>query len=149
MRPILDRAEAMGADVLWLGEGFRERQYTKRDAFVLLDADRPEIADSPQRFASHLLLRRSAASLRLLREALEAAVDPRLLTDQPNQLGLPNYPDFVAHRHDQSILSVLGKKHRLPPAPPTAAVPWIALGAAPDRGQIVNHTRLATPPVRR
>ncbi|MEM8962529.1 MAG: glycosyltransferase [Acidobacteriota bacterium] len=143
VRPILDKAEALETDVLWLGEGFRERQYTKRDAFILLDCDRPAITDSPQRFASHLLMRRGATSLQWLRDALEAATDPRILTDLPNQLGHPNYPDFVAHRHDQSIFSLLGKKLGLPPAPDA---PWVALGVAADRGQILNHTRLASPP---
>ncbi|MEM9596896.1 MAG: hypothetical protein AAGD06_21680, partial [Acidobacteriota bacterium] len=143
--PVLEYAESIETDVLWLGEGFRERQYTKRDAFRLLDADRPGITDSPQRFASHLLLRRGEGSLRLLRQALAAATDPRILTDRPNELGQPNYPDFVAHRHDQSILSVLGKTLGLPPAPPARQIPWIALGAAEDRGQILNHTRRAAP----
>ncbi|MEM1180513.1 MAG: glycosyltransferase [Acidobacteriota bacterium] len=147
--PVVEHAEALGTDVLWLGEGFTERQYTKRDALILLDADRPEITDSPQRFASHLLLRRSEVSLSWLRQALDAATDPRILTDQPNQLGASNAPDFIAHRHDQSILSVLGKKLGLPPAPPPREVPWIALGTGPDRGQILNHPRRAAPPVRR
>ncbi|MEM6795357.1 MAG: glycosyltransferase [Acidobacteriota bacterium] len=148
VEPILEHAETVETDVLWLGEGFRERQYTKRDALILLDADRPEITESPQRFASHLLLRRSETSLRLLRLALDAATDPRILTDQPNQLGQPDYPDFVAHRHDQSILSVLGKRLGLPATPPPREVSWIALGAVADRGQILNHTRRAVPPVR-
>ena len=32
------------------------------------------------------------------------------LTDMPNIHGLPNLPDFVEHRHDQSVLTILAKQ---------------------------------------
>ncbi|MEM7356415.1 MAG: glycosyltransferase [Acidobacteriota bacterium] len=140
--PIVDAARALETDLLFLGEGFRESQYTKRDAFVLLDCDQAETANSPQRFASHLLLRNSTPLRELLGEVLEAAQDPRILSDLPNTMGRPNYPDFVAHRHDQSILSLLSKKRGIV-APPTNT--WVTLGHAEDRGQILNHHRRPVP----
>jgi hypothetical protein len=33
--------------------------------------------------------------------------DPRILTDLPNTQGKPNYPEFLDHRHDQSVMSLM------------------------------------------
>ena len=38
---------------------------------------------------------------------------PYLFTDEDNKLGLSNYPEFVDTRHNQSVLSVLSKKHNI------------------------------------
>ena len=141
--PVVQEARELDTDLLFLGEGFRESQYTKRDAFVLLDCDNDSSATSPQRFAGHLLIRKTDRMVAFWTEVLEAAQDCRILTDQENQMGLPNHPDFIAHRHDQSILSLLSKTHGIP-SPPTNT--WTALGVAPDLGQILNHTRLPHAP---
>ena len=48
-----------------------------------------------------------------LKEDLEYAQDPRIITEQENTQGLPNYDDFVVHRHDQAVWSLMVKKHKL------------------------------------
>jgi hypothetical protein len=90
-----------------------ERQFTKRDAFVLLDCDRPHYADTPQLMASFVATINNAFSRSTARAWLRLACDPQLLTDLPNTCGLPDYPDFRAHRHDQSIFSLLYKRKGL------------------------------------
>ena len=87
------------------------KAYTKRDAFVLMGADSPTFTDSPQRMASVFVCRKTPFSLSFVQEWLKYASDPRIITDLPNTLGLPNYPEFVDHRHDQSIMSILAIKH--------------------------------------
>ena len=52
-------------------------------------------------------------------------------------MGRPNYPGFIDHRHDQSVLSLLSKQHDLA-VPPNR---FLAEGLAERRDQIVNHTR--------
>lgn len=61
-----------------------ERRYNKRDAFVLMGCDLPEYAQNP-----------------------------RIITEQENTQGLPNYADFIVHRHDQDIWSLMVKKYHL------------------------------------
>ena len=46
-----------------------------------------------------------------LSEYLYYAQDKRIITDDPNELGVSNYEGFRDHRHDQSILSLLTKKY--------------------------------------
>jgi hypothetical protein len=91
-----------------------ERMWTKRDAFVLLDCDTVDFRESPQRLGSYSLWRRTDAALEVADAWLRHARDPRILSDMPNTCGLPNHNGFQDHRHDQSILSLLTKKRRIP-----------------------------------
>jgi hypothetical protein len=85
--------------------------WTKRDAFLLLDCDSPRFWVTPQREGGISLWRGTDFARNVAREWLEAACDPRAITDAPNELGLPNLPGFRDHRHDQSLLSLITKRH--------------------------------------
>lgn len=76
-----------GLDVWFMGEGFVEAHFTKRDAFVLL--------------------------------------------------GLDDHDDFIAHRHDQSILSLLSKRHGVP----VVRSGLVVEGLRPPGAQVFEHTR--------
>jgi hypothetical protein len=135
--PMVDLLDRSALDLLILGEGFVEAQYTKRDAFVLMQLDDESYVRSPQRFASCFMVRRSPWSSNFLAQYLTFAENDRILTDRSNQCGLPNYPDFVGHRHDQSIFSLLSKKNRIP----IVAADVIVEGLPARDSQIINHTR--------
>lgn len=92
---------------------FLEKQFTKRDAFVLMDCDSGQYANSRQIIGGFSLWRKSAFTMRFVEEWLTFAQDERVLSDNENTCGLSNYPEFVAHRHDQSVFSLLTKKHGL------------------------------------
>lgn len=134
--------ERHGLDVWLMGHGFRESQYTKRDAFVLLGMDRPEVAASPQRFAGTIAFRCTSAARALAAEYLAAAIDRRVISDDPNTCGLANYADFVDHRHDQSILSLLTKRAGIP----VLDGGLVLDGLRPPGTHVVNHTRRSAPP---
>jgi hypothetical protein len=134
-------------------------RWTKRDCFVLMDADDPLVHGACQADASLLVFIRNERSLEFARAFLRFCEDPAILTDAPNVCGLPDLEGFVDHRHDQSVLSILAVKqgitlHRHPsqfgnhlkePAQrvlgewrrfPYSDTPW------PDRyGTIVDHHR--------
>jgi len=138
--PLVALLERTG-DVLLLSEGFREADYTKRDAFVLLGCDGPRWWDTPQRFASVVVVRSSPTARRLVEDWLRACEDPRVLTDAPNEMGEANLPGFVAHRHDQSVLSLLSKRAGI-------EVPdndLVRLGLN-DGEHVLNHPRTAVAP---
>lgn len=88
-------------------------KWTKRDCFVSMDVDEPGYHDGQMLDASFLVLRRSRASLAFIDEWLHCCAQPQLLTDQPNVHGRPDLPQFIQHRHDQSILSLLTIRHAL------------------------------------
>ena len=47
-----------------------------------------------------------------LEKLLNYSTDKRIITDDPNTQGLPNYPGFKSNRHDQTVLSILYKKFK-------------------------------------
>jgi len=93
------------------GCAHKNSAWTKRDCFVYMDCDDPKSASGCQLTASFQLVRRTEFTLHFYSEMLKFSQDSRILTDAPNTCGLPNYPDFKDHRHDQSILSLLRDKY--------------------------------------
>lgn len=95
-----------------------EKFWSKRDAFILMDCDNEEFADTTQRGATFILLKKTSPSggcIDLIDEYLEYGQDPRIITDMPNQLGKENYDGFRENSHDQTIWSLLTKKHGIKP----------------------------------
>lgn len=91
-----------------------EKYWTKRDCFQLMDCDNIIITDSKQRLGGFSLWKKTDFSIQFVSEWLRYAQDERILTDIENQLGMVNYENFEAHRHDQSIFSLLTKKYKIP-----------------------------------
>jgi hypothetical protein len=124
--------------------GYLEKRYTKRDAFVLLNCDEPEFTDTTHLEASFSLWKKSKSAIDFVEEYLHFCEDERILTDMPNTMGLPNYPEFEDHRHDQSILSLLSKKRNMPAfrAPSQYGNEWIDQYPNSIYPQILVHRRV-------
>ncbi len=105
-----ERAEIM---LFTLPNQYLEKFWSKRDAFILMGCDSEEYYDTPQRLAGFLLMKKSDAVYRFIQEWLEWAQDFRIITDQENCMQRENYPGFRENRHDQTVLSLLSKKHQL------------------------------------
>ena len=88
-----------------------EKKYTKRDAFILLGADLPFYTDTYQYMATIQIYKKSKFTEKFVEEVLYYSQDKRIITDDPNTLGLNNYKEFIENRHDQTILSSLTKKY--------------------------------------
>ncbi|MCI0360322.1 MAG: hypothetical protein L0211_17745 [Planctomycetaceae bacterium] len=147
--PLIEVGLRDGQDVIPFELSLCEQHWTKRDAFVCMDCDRPEFRESRQRLASFHLWRCSPAALQLARQWLELAQDERLLTDLPNQCGLPNHDGFQDHRHDQSIFSLLTKKHGLRGYRNPSQNGNYARQRYPQStyGQLIQHTRRGKAPL--
>ena len=89
---------------------FLEKQYSKRDAFILLKADSPIYTDTLQYMAGIQIYKKSKFTENFLEKLLSYSTDKRIITDDPNTQGLPNYHEFIDNRHDQTVLSILFKK---------------------------------------
>ena len=114
IQPVIDFALQTGQKVVPFElEYAMEKIWTKRDAFILMDCDTSEYTDTPQCLASYHCWIQSKFAMDFVEEWLYYIQDERITTDIPNQLGEPNYPGFVEHRHDQSIFSLLAKQHGL------------------------------------
>lgn len=90
------------------------RKFTKRDCFVRMQADAPRFYNAAIVSAGIQAYRKDQESMAFLTELKTLMRDPHLLTDGENTVGLPNHEGFIAHRHDQSILSLLAMKRGYP-----------------------------------
>lgn len=113
------------------------KRWTKRDCFILMGLDKEEYLNQNQLLASYILMRKNDFVLKFVDEWLTYAKDYRIITDSPNECGLPNYPEFMDHRHDQSILSLLGRKYNIKNIPD---VTQYGIGRM-ITSQILNHHR--------
>ena len=89
----------------------QEKSYTKRDAFILMDADTPYYYDTNQYMAGIQIYKKTKHTIKFIQEYLHYSQDQRIVTDDPNTLGKENYPGFKDNRHDQTVFSLLIKKY--------------------------------------
>lgn len=88
--------------------GWREYQYTKREAFEHFNSP-DEIINSHQLHATVIILMKCPHALKLVNEWYNTAVNHAVLfTDEKE---LPQHPKFIDHRHDQSIFSIIRKTY--------------------------------------
>lgn len=111
--PLIDISVATGQEIIVFDLTYLEKEWTKRDAFILMDCDSLKYSESMQRLASFSLWKKSEFTMDFVNEYLRYAQDERIISDLENQCGYPNYPEFEEHRHDQSIFSLLTKKYDL------------------------------------
>jgi hypothetical protein len=144
--PLLDIAR-MEESVICFNVGHLERHWSKRDAFMLMRCDSPEFVDTPMRLATFIVAKKSELSIEFFHQYLSYASDYRIVSDAPNEMGLPNYEGFQENRHDQTVFSLLTKKwgfpcYRDPSSPPE----FLFEGTKPSLyPQIIVHTRQRNP----
>lgn len=101
---------ALQRQVLPFATSSVEKHWTKRDTFILMDADYPKYADTTQRAGGVSLFVVSPFAIDLVSEWLHYVQDERIVNDEPNFLGYANYEGFKGNHHDQSVWSILTKK---------------------------------------
>lgn len=108
LKPLFGLAEEQ--DVVPFNGMMQEGEGTKRDAFVLMMCDEDMFVKSRQRTARYIVFKKSMRSIQFVAKWLEFSMNPSILTDKPNESGLPDYALFRGHHYDQSIFSLLTKK---------------------------------------
>lgn len=86
-----------------------EKQWTKNDCIVLMDAKSEEIMNSSQCLATFILIKKTSNSVNFIEEYCQFCTNEQIVSDMPNKIE-PNFSEFLEHRHDQSVLSILAKK---------------------------------------
>lgn len=87
---------------------------TKRDCFILMGQDDEKYYRDIQCAAGYVFLRKNDLTINFIKEWLKYSSDPRIITDQVNELGMGNISGFTHHRHDQSVYSLLIGKYDIP-----------------------------------
>lgn len=80
--------------------------WTKREALMATEMDRPEIHEASPVQASFSIWRASARGREFASHWLDLCARRALISDDPSQEGLSELPDFRGHRHDQALLTL-------------------------------------------
>lgn len=109
---LIDAMESSAQDVMCYALTYPERQYTKRDAFILMGCDESLFFETPQRLSGYVLVKKTPYSERLIHTWLSWMRNFHIISDEPSTLG-DNYSGFIENRHDQTVWSLLTKREGL------------------------------------
>jgi hypothetical protein len=110
LSPLFQLADEKDRVIFQIAGGHNNKIWTKRDCFVLLNCDEQKYWDDLQLTATFSLWKKTEENISFLKEYLRYLRDPRIVTDDPNMCGKPNFLEFRDHRHDQSVLSILTRR---------------------------------------
>jgi len=97
--------------VPWVGLQHIAKIWTKRDCFVLTEADEPKFWNAPMTNGAISLWEKNDDTIEFLKIWQRYLRDSRIVTDDPIMCGRPNFLEFRDHRHDQSVLTILSVKN--------------------------------------
>jgi hypothetical protein len=110
LAPLLDWCERENGGMLpgvYVPEYGPNTRWIKRECFVLMDCDSAQYWEHPQVQATYSVWQKSDRTLVFLDEWLRWCTAPGVLTDETACPQINNFPDFVDHRHDQAVLTLL------------------------------------------
>lgn len=91
-----------------------ENIWTKYDAHVLMNVpNNKTVANTLQVWGGFLLIKKNIETITFISEWLTYVQDFRICGDSKILFG-PNSPGFIENRHDQTVLSLLCKKWKIP-----------------------------------
>ncbi len=96
-------------DIMIFDQGWQNKELTKRLLFQMMDMDFEETWNANHLQANVLLIKNTPFARNFIAEWLYWAEKPEAITDI---LKGNEFPEFVDHRHDQSILSILYLKYK-------------------------------------
>lgn len=101
-------------DILLFANGnLKNRHWTKRDSFILMEADSEKYRNGNQVDAAFCMFKNTPEIKQFVADWVEYCLDIRIVGDQPNVMGKLNFWGFHCHRHDQSVLSLLALKNKI------------------------------------
>jgi hypothetical protein len=94
------------------GKTHLNKFWTKRDTFVLMDCDEEKYYNSSQVDASYQLYKKNNKTIDFIDEYMKYCENENIISDLPN-ITKDNLPEFIDHRHDQSIMSLMATKYNI------------------------------------
>ena len=104
---LADVCSSAGGVLLFRHHGRQNKYWTKRDCFLLMGCDSEKYYEADQVNAAFSGFIAGQGAIQFVEEWLGHCTDPRKLTDMANVCCKPDLPEYLEHRHDQSICSLL------------------------------------------
>lgn len=108
---IVRHTEGQGLDIFLMEQPLLSRQFTKRECYVKMGL---EDHGENQVLGLLLLLRKSSTSVAFVKEWLNLCEDEEMLSPKKFHPEIAEFPDYVSHREDQSVLNLLRLKYNVP-----------------------------------
>lgn len=127
-------------------ENHINKQWTKRDTFILTSSDEERYHNAHQVWTSLMGFEKLEHINFLLSEYMSMCKIPESVTDAPSELA-PEYPEFIEHRWEQSVMSILVEKFQMTGFPDTQLMSWVTKHYSQELMQMkqeVNSDPLAT-----
>ena len=112
-KPLVGLCEENAGILLFQVHGRLNCEWTKQDCFHYMDCESERYYQQQQVHGAFQLYKKCDRAVKFVREYLYFCMDERIVTDMPNQCGQDNHALFKAHRHDQSVLSLLAARNRI------------------------------------
>ena len=101
---------------IWVSDiSLLEKQFSKADAFVVMDCMDREFWETNQIQSTVLVIRKNRITEKLIDEWQKYCEDERVVSLNPNVMGVDNDVTYIANREDQTALSLLCKKWNIVP----------------------------------
>ena len=113
LNPLFNIANQEDYLIFRLAGHHKNKTWTKRDTFILMNCDEQKYWNANQTTASYHLWKKTDKNINFLKEYQKYLRDPRIVTDEPNMMGYANFIEFKDHRHDQSVLSLMSIKYNM------------------------------------
>ena len=110
VQPLID---VMKRDNVWIMPyemPLLNRQFCKRESYVLANIP---VDDTNQICATELVVKKCPESIRFVEEWLHLCEDIRILSPERFCHDIEEFPDFITHREDQSVYSLMVRKYGL------------------------------------
>jgi hypothetical protein len=111
---LIAELEKYNQDILAFELPLIEKQWTKKELFINMDCDNDKYTNSNQIMATFHLIKKSDFSIQFYKEYLEYGCNDINITDKFDG-NTTQDNEFIEHRHDQSIFSLMYKKYMLRP----------------------------------
>lgn len=110
--PIIGELEGVNQCIAGFDLPLVEIQWTKRELLIEMGCDSPVYTDGNHILSSFHLIKKSDRSVKFYEDYLKLCCESKKITDihDPN---VSQYSEFIDHRQDQSIFSLLFKRHKL------------------------------------
>jgi hypothetical protein len=111
---LIDELNGEYQDIMGFEVPLIESQWTKKELFINMECNKKKFSNSNHLLASYILIKKTNMSEEFFDEYLKYSCDAINITDKYNN-NIKQNKDFIEHRHDQSIFSLLYKKYNLKP----------------------------------
>lgn len=99
-------------DVVVFSTEYTNKQFTKYDTFYGMECLSDEYSNGKHANAAFLIIKKTDNSIGVMNQYFKYCCDYNIVSDSINING-KNFTEFIDHRHDQSILSLLTIKNGL------------------------------------